>query len=74
MIVVSVIADGTLVELDFGPYGKVAVPPEVALSFVSDEQVRSDIRKRAQECKRERRKALARTNGYSPTTHGHSTN
>ncbi len=36
--------DDTMVTLDFGDYGSIEVSPEMAMSFLSDQKVRDDIR------------------------------
>lgn len=57
--VTTAVGDETLVKLDFGEYGTVEVPPEVASSFISDQHVRDSIRTQCTLAVRARRRIAA---------------
>jgi len=59
---VTMTADDTLVKLDFGEWGAIEIPPELAMNFIANQKVRDDIRTA---CTRARK---ARQGIASPTT------
>ena len=52
-----------LVVLDFGQYGQIEVPPELAMSFVSDQGIKDQIRNECRKASEDRRSRSAEKNG-----------
>lgn len=58
-----------LVMLDFGQYGQVRVPPEIAMNFVSDQGIKDQIRNECNRLRDARRRetAVSRVGGLRPS-------
>ena len=65
VLVITTSEQNSMVKLDFGRYGAVEVPPETAMSFISDQAVRDRIREECNLVHKNRQRVSAELNGVA---------